>query len=48
MGVFIGKIVFIFGGSCGIGVVIVCCFVIDGVNVWFIYVGLKDVVKCLV
>lgn len=48
MGVFIGKIVFIFGGSRGIGVVIVRRFVIDGVNVRFIYAGSKDVVKRLV
>lgn len=41
---FVGKIVLVMGGLCFIGVVIVKCFVVDGVVVVLIYSFLLDCV----
>lgn len=46
--VFYNKLVLVLGGSWGIGVVIVRCFVVDGVLVVFSYFGLLEVVEWLV
>lgn len=48
MMLFCNKFVLVLGGSCGIGVVIVWCFSVDGVLVVFSYVGLCEVVEKLV